>query len=328
MSELKKIPIEEIRANLVSLRKVDKKNPLYLELVDSVGERGILNPISVREKSDKETGQVFFEVIDGLHRYSAACDSGLGEMPCQILDFSDYEVLLAQTIANVHSIETKPAQYTEQLKRILDQNPTMTQSELGRQIGKSAAFIQQRLSLNKITNPEILSRVDSGEINLSNAYALAKLPPEEQSDFVERAITMGDNEFLPLVSKRVKEIREARRKGLDASPQEFQPVAHLQKLKAIKEELETGKVGKALIELTGVKTAEEGFKLGVQWILHLDPKSVEIQKVEDENRKRVKAEKAEKKKAERAAKKAEKKKKEAIAAEEAAKQAQSALKKE
>lgn len=136
------------------------------------------------------------------------------------------------------------------------------------------------------------------------------------ADFVDRAMTLQPDEFVPAVNARVKEIREAKRQGKDAEAAVFQPVAFMQKLKDIKDEMEASAIGKALIKATGVKTAAEGFDLAIKWVLHLDPKSVEAQKAKDEERKKLKDEKKKQREVEKAAKKAEKTAKEA---EEAAK---------
>jgi hypothetical protein len=122
-------------------------------------------------------------------------------------------------------------------------------------------------------------------------------------------MTLPPDEFLPSVNARVKEIKTANRKGMDPKKKGFNPVAFMQKMADIKKEYENPTVGPELIALTGAKTAEEGFKLGVEWTLHLDPESIKIQKAKYEEREaRAKAER-EKKKAEREKKKAEQEKK-------------------
>lgn len=300
MSKLMAVPISEIRENPVALRAVNRESEEYLGLVDSIKAKGVLNAITVRERDDKESGKKYYELIDGLHRFSASKDAGLKEINATVLTMSDDEVLEAQVMANIHKIETKPADYSKQLIRILSRNPLMTEAELATKLGKSASWIGDRLSLNKISNPVIRQLVNDGKIKLANAYALAKLPPEEMADFVDRAQTLGPDEFVPQVQTRVKEIRDAKRAGKDASPQEFQPVAYLQKIGDIKTENDSGAVGKTLVKTTGAKTAEQGFALGIQWALHLDIKSIEVQKAKDEERRKERDDVKKKKAAEKA----------------------------
>jgi len=311
-----------IRTNKVALRNVDRESEAYQGLVASIDEKGWWGTITVRERTDEETNESFYEIVDGLHRYTAAKEAGIEEIGVDIIDLNEDEVLEAQLMANIHKIETKGKEYSEQLRRIIARNPLMTEAELGKKLGKSAQWIRQRLSLNKITNEQISQLINSGRIGLSNAYVLAKLPNEAQVDFVDLAMNEAPKKFAAVVAKRVKEINEEKRKGRDAKPVEFTPVAHMRKLTELRNEFETAAAGPVLISELGVTDPLAAFKMGVAWALHMDPKSVELQKAEDEQRKVERAAAKKKKKAEAAEKKAEKqaaKAKEAAEAAEAAK---------
>lgn len=299
MGTVRSVNLADIRDNPVALRTVNFESEAFLGLVDSMRQKGFIGAVSGRERTDAETGETYYELIDGLHRVSAARDAGLVSVNMDICEMGDDEVQEAQIMANIHKIETRPVEYTEALKRLLTRNPMMTESELAIKLGKSQTWVANRLSITKITNEAVRSLINEGRINLSNAYALAKLPPEEHSEWTERAITLPPDEFIPAATARAKEIREARRLGKDASQAEFQPVPHVQKLSALKEEVETGAVGKALIERTGTTNAADGFRLGVLWALSIDPASVEVQRAQDEERKRVREEKKAKAKAEK-----------------------------
>lgn len=318
MGKLMAIAIAAIRENPVALRSVNRESEDYLGLVDSIKNTGFMGAITVRSKLDAETGEEFYELVDGLHRFSAAKDAGIKEINVDVVTLDDDAVMEAQIMANIHKVETRPIEYSKQLLRILSRNPLMTEAELATKLGKSTQWIKERLGLTKIANADIAALVDEGKIKLANAYALAKLPPEEMSDFVDRAMTLQPDEFVPAVNTRVKEIRDAKRKGKDAEPAVFQPVAFMQKLKDIKDEMEAKAVAKALIKATGAKTAADGFDLAIKWVLHLDPKSVEAQKAKDDERKRLKDEKKKERDKAKAEKKAAKAKE---AAEEAAKAA-------
>ena len=152
---------------------------------------------------------------------------------------------------------------------------------------------------------QVSELVDGGEIGLSNAYALAKLSPEEQSDFVERAMTMPPQQFVPTVNARAKEVRDANRKGRNASPEEFQPVPMLRSRADLVAELDTSTVGPELCAEVQPSSVDDAFALGVKWALNLDPRSVEVQRAKDVERKEVKAKAKEKSKAERTRKRAE-----------------------
>lgn len=304
MGEIKTISISEIRENPVALRAVNRNHEDYLGLVDSMKQKGFFGAITGRSKTDEEGD--YYEVLDGLHRFSAAKDAGLTEINMDVLSMSDAEALELQIMANTHKVETRPVEYSGQLRRLLTANPLMTEAELAERLGKSPQWIAGRLGLNKLTGTAA-ELVNEGKIKLANAYALAKLPEDEVADFIDRAMTDSPDVFVPACNARVKEIREAKRRGQDAAPREFQPVEFMQKMIDVKGENETGTIGATLIASEGVTSPIEAWKLAVKWFLHVDPQSVEVQKVEDEERREKRAASAEKRKIEKAQKNATKK---------------------
>jgi ParB/RepB/Spo0J family partition protein len=300
-SDLRNVPTSAIRENPVALRGVDRESEKYVSLRDAIGRMGILNPINVREKWEPD-GSTYFEICDGLHRYSTAKDLGLETIPVNVISFNDAEVLEAQVTANLCRIDTKPVEYTKQLQRMFTLNPTLTLADMAEKVCQSPAWVNQRLGLLKLDD-SIQELVDDGKINLSNAYALAKLPKDEQANFVDSAITMVPAEFVSTVNKRAKELRESSRQGKEATEAKFEPIAHLRKLGELKSELVNPEASYAIVARTGAKTAAEGFRDGVRWALSLDPASAEvqeakynarIQKITDEKKKRE-VERAEKK---------------------------------
>lgn len=301
---LAKIAISKIRENPVALRQVNRNTEAYLELVESIRKEGILNPIVVRPMRDPESGDEFYGLIDGLHRFTAAQDAGLTEVPAHIKSMEDAQVLVAQIIGNIHRVETRPVEYSKQLQKILAQDPLLTSASLASQLGKSTTWISDRLGLLKV-DEKIAPLVDEGKINLSNAFVLAKLPKEEQLAFTDRAMTMTPQEFTATVLERKKQLDKARREGRDADTAEFVAPIHMRKLKEVRDEMERATVGPTLVTETGVSTAAAGFALGVQWALHQDPTSVAVAKQKDEDRKRSIAEKREKAQGEKAKKRAE-----------------------
>ena len=312
MGDLRKISLNDIRENPVALRAVNRQDEGYLGLVESIKTKGFLGAITVRAKVDQETKASYFELVDGLHRFCASKDAGLNEINADIVSLDDDQTLEAQIMANIHKVETRPVEYSRQLLRILSRNPLMTELELANKLGKSAQWIRERLGLTKISSESIAELVNEGKIKLANAYALAKLPPEEMAEFVDRAMTLPPDEFVPAATARLKELRDAKRKGTDADAAEFAPVAFMQKMKEVKDELEKGEIGKSLTQ--GLSTPIEGFNMALKWMLHIDPRSVEVQKSKEDARKNQRDEASKKRLLESAEKKAAKAK---AAAEEA-----------
>lgn len=303
--DVRVISLSEIRENPVALRAVNRDSEGYIGLRDSIKDVGVMNPITVRQRTEDVDGQSisYFEIIDGLHRYCAATDVGLPKIPVQVLSLNDARTLEAQIMANVHKIETRPVAYTRQLQRIFAANPTLTLAEMAAKVAKSPGWISQRLNLLKL-EPTLQKAVDDGKITVSNAVQLAKLPPDEQVNYVDQATTMGAEEFVPLVQARAKELREAAKEGRAAKSDEFVALPRLQKMSALKAEFENPVVGPGLCKKYGAKAGSEGFALGVAWALNLDPTSIEVRKAEAEAKKKAVDDAKAKRKADRAAQRA------------------------
>ena len=281
MSNMATVSLSEIKENPVALRAVDRENVQYLNLVQDVKRRGVIQPITVRQQ--EVDGEVYYEICDGLHRYSAAIDAGISTIDIKIVDFDDAEVEETQIVANLVRVDTKPVDYTKQLLRMMTRNPLMTMGELGNRISQSEAFINQRLSLLKL-DASIQAFVNEGEIKLNNAYALSKLPLDEQHNFTDAAMTQKPSQFVPAVQARAKELRDAKRAGKEASDSVWEPTAHLRKLGELKAEFATGEVGPSIVASCGCESASEGFAAAIAWVISLDDASVESQKAKADQR--------------------------------------------
>lgn len=302
-SELKTVPIEQVRVNKVKLREVDRTSEDYLGLVDSIKINGFSGAITARPRTDGDSGEDYYEVIDGLHRLTAAKDAGITEIHLCIQDLSDEEVLVAQVLANAHKVETKPADYARQLRRIMGLNQLMTEAELASKLGKSPQWIKSILGLNKIEDEKIRQLVNSGKIKLMNAYALAKLPAEEQAAWVDRAMTQSPKEFCPQADARAKEIKDEGRKGKKAGEESFEPRSRLRKLKDIQAAAADRNFASKMVSANQVTDPTDAFLLGVNWCQSLDPQSQQKQVEENERRKAKREAEKEARKKEREAKK-------------------------
>jgi len=297
------INIGQIRQNAVALRDVDKEKIEYQEMLDSVRKRGILMPILVREyKNPENANEILYGLIDGLQRYNCALDAGLKTVPAQIVTMDQAEIEETQIIANCQRIETRPIEYARQIERLFERNPTLSVQELSGRLSKSEGWVYKVLGMNRNLHDDIKPLVDDRKITGSNAYELSKLPKDEQADWIERSMTMDPGEFTAAVANRVKAIREARRKGRAEAPAVFEPVAHQRKWTEIKEEYEKNGFGPALVQRAGVKTPEEGFKLAIAWICHMDPDSQNQQRADNDARVKRRSEESDARKLERAQK--------------------------
>jgi len=284
MSELLHLLVSEIHENPNAVRQVDRTAQYYRELVDSVRSNGVLSPITVRKLDEG------YAILGGLHRFTAARECGHKTIPAHVISLAEGDDVTIQLTENIQRTDMKPVEVSKALDKMLRQDPYLTIPKLAGQLHKSKTWVAQRMNLIKLTD-QIQKLVDEGKIIIANAYALSKLPEEDQPDFLDRAITMNPGEFCPMAEAYAKTARYGNREGGPVTEEQFTPVAFLQDLGAIKREMANPKVGPYLC--SELETPADGFALAIKWVLHMDSKSVEVQKSKNvQHERKIQAEKA------------------------------------
>ncbi len=299
--------LSQIKESPAALRTVNTTTLKFKELVSSIQTEGVLQPIRVRPIMNEETneqevgedGLQLYWLVDGLHRYTASLNAGLETVPCIICNADDMKALVEQIMANVHRENTKPVEFSRGIQRMMSMDNTMTLSSLCAKLSKSEQWVREQLGLLKL-DENIQAMVDESKINLTAAYALAKLPVEEQRNFLDRAITMDTTEFVGQVHQRKKDIAKARSEGRAAGAEEFTVVPKLQSMADIKGELANLGIGVEVINtISGLETmspreaAQEAFKAALSWVLTIDKISYANRKAKHDEEQRKRAERRE-----------------------------------
>jgi ParB/RepB/Spo0J family partition protein len=279
--EFRLIPLEQIIEPWAILRVVNRMAVEYLELRDSIAEKGLLNSICVRPSVRRPD---FMEVVDGLYRYTASCELRLIELPCIVKhDLTDEDVLALQIQANALRPETTVMEYARQIKRIMAaitvrQGWDATLADVANVIHKCPEWISRQLDLLGL-DPTIQKALDRGEIPLGSAYMLAKLPPGRQREFFDLAKTTKARDFAPLIAAAVKRFQEAVRQGkLERYCQDREPVPYLRPLKEVLQEYQGHESGGLRLLGSGCQTPVDGWYAALQWALHLDEDSIREQR--------------------------------------------------
>lgn len=122
------------------------------ELVASVKARGVLEPILVRRttptalKSADQKRARPYEIVFGHRRLAAALAAGLDEIPALVREIADAEALELQVIENLHRADLHPLEEAEGYRLLIEQHGH-TVEDLATKVGKSKAYIYQRLQL-------------------------------------------------------------------------------------------------------------------------------------------------------------------------------------
>lgn len=152
------------------------------ELVDSVKEIGILQPIVVRPHPSGEG----YELIMGERRLRATREAGLEQIPAIIRDTDDTEMLRDALVENLHRSELNPLEEAAAYQQLLD-DFGITHDQLAKRISRSRPQISNTLRLLKLP-PLVQRRVAAGVLSAGHARALLSLPDGSAMEYLAQRI--------------------------------------------------------------------------------------------------------------------------------------------
>jgi ParB family chromosome partitioning protein len=114
------------------------------DLVKSIGDKGVLEPILVRPRPDGEEGT--FRIISGERRFRAAQEAGLYEVPVVILEVSEEEALEIALIENLQRKDLTPFEEAEGYQALADRYG-YTHEQISDAVGKSRTVVTESLAL-------------------------------------------------------------------------------------------------------------------------------------------------------------------------------------
>ena len=142
------------------------------ELVASVREHGVLQPILVRPLSKDH-----YELIAGERRFRAAQTAGLTTIPALSREMLPKEQLEIAVVENLQREDIGPMEAARAYRRLMDEF-TMTQETVSARVGKSRSSIANTLRLLSLPE-EAQDSVERGEISEGHARALLAAESEE-----------------------------------------------------------------------------------------------------------------------------------------------------
>ncbi|WP_312674425.1 ParB/RepB/Spo0J family partition protein [Microbacterium sp.] len=152
------------------------------ELVHSVREFGVLQPVVVRKNGDGE-----YELIMGERRTRAAREAGLESIPAIVRDTADEDLLRDALLENLHRSELNPLEEASAYQQLLD-DFGITQEELATRIGRSRPQISNTIRLLKLPVP-VQQRVAAGVLTAGHARAILSLDsPESMQRLADKVV--------------------------------------------------------------------------------------------------------------------------------------------
>ncbi|HEY0215121.1 MAG TPA: ParB/RepB/Spo0J family partition protein [Cellulomonas sp.] len=160
------LPVELIRPNPKQPRTVFDEDALD-ELVGSIREVGVLQPIVVRQVDDG------YELIMGERRWRATQAAGLSTIPAIIRQTDDSDLLRDALLENLHRSQLNPLEEAAAYQQLLD-DFGCTHDELATRIHRSRPQISNTLRLLRLP-PLVQRRVAAGVLSAGHARALLGL---------------------------------------------------------------------------------------------------------------------------------------------------------
>jgi ParB family transcriptional regulator, chromosome partitioning protein len=178
---LRHLPIELLHPNPNNPRKTFHEEELE-DLSRSIREKGLLQPLVVRQRSDGE-----YEIVAGERRWRASQRAGLHELPVLIRELSDGETLEIALIENIQRADLNPLEEARAYGQLLEQF-SYTQQQLADSVGKSRSHIANTIRLLNL--PEsVRTYIEEGKLTAGHARTL--VATDSPADLANKIISLG-----------------------------------------------------------------------------------------------------------------------------------------
>ena len=184
------------------------------QLVESIKERGIITPVTLRQKPDGR-----YEIVSG-HRRTKACElAGLATVKAEIKELSRDEAIILMVESNLQRTTILPSEKAfsykmrlEAMKRQQGERTDLTSVPVGQRFGKTSREVLADSSTDSNTQiqryirlthliPPLLDLVDAGKIAFRPAVELSYLTEEEQNSLLD---SISSEQSTPSLAQALK----------------------------------------------------------------------------------------------------------------------------
>lgn len=208
------------------------------ELMNSIREKGILEPILVRPKGDR------YEIIAGERRFQAARKLKMTELPCIEMDVDDREAMELSLIENLQRKDLDAFEEADGLRALMEIYG-YTHENISDKIGKARSTITEVISISKIPAEARAMCQQAGITNRSQLVEISKLKKTEDmlaviKEIRDRGLRRSDTRDLTKDFKNVKKQKKKSRYVFLYKPREsdlYKLKIEFKKASADKEEI-------------------------------------------------------------------------------------------
>jgi len=178
------------------------------DLVDSVKEKGILEPVLVRPVGGR------FELIVGSRRFEAAKIVGLKRIPAVVRPMTDEEAIIVSLVENIQRRDIEPEEEYDAIIALMKVNPRAygTVEQLAKAIGKSRRYVDDRI--NAVEAVRTIRKESGRGISVKQAPLQSErkegVLPVKHATFLHRAEEASTVQELPRRERasKMKELAE------------------------------------------------------------------------------------------------------------------------
>ena len=202
--EIRDIPLDEITGNPYQPRTHINEEPLQ-ELVQSIDQYGVINPIQVTPTSDSPGGAQY-QLIAGERRVRACRELGRESIPAVIRELSDEEIIEVSFLENLQREDMNPVDKATMYSRLRNEFKNISLQELSDLIGKSEEEIKKYEWILEL--PSLVQQAISKElIGLDTARKLRSLEPDQQKKFISFLVEEEPDDEL--IEEKIESLKKS-----------------------------------------------------------------------------------------------------------------------
>ena len=185
-----RVPVEKLVPNPLQPRRDFPKEALE-ELAASIREKGVIQPLIVRERPGGT-----YEIVAGERRWRAAQLAQVHDLPVVVRDLDDTEVLEVAIIENIQRADLNPVEEAMAYRQLMDRFGH-TQEKIAEGLSKSRSHIANLLRLLNLPEP-VLDHLREGRLSAGHARALitTENPVELAAQVIARGLSVRETEAL------------------------------------------------------------------------------------------------------------------------------------
>lgn len=177
-SDYRSISIDRLLPSKTNPRKHFAKASME-ELIDSVKQMGVLEPLLVRAIPCETPSSCRFEIVSGERRYRASKAAGLAAAPCRVMVLTDEEVLEIHMVENMQRQDLHELEEAEGFHALMAAPYRQSAKAIADKIGKSEKYVHDRRKLLDLST-DLRGVFLAREITAGHAIILARIPADKQ----------------------------------------------------------------------------------------------------------------------------------------------------